>query len=380
MDGRFFLCYGSGMKNITFGKFTISESSPVLIIAEFSDGHQGSVAHAKQLVDAAAAAGADVAKFQLHLPDVEMTKEVTMWAGDLQDILKKSLLSLEGHAEMIEYCKKIGIQYLCTPFSPAATDVLEQLGVDGFKTGSGEICHLPHHRKLAQISARTGKPVLVSTGMSTLAEIAETVSLYTEEGGHPVLMNCTSEYPVKDYSHMRLGLISRLRQEFHVWTGHSDHSLDALTSYIAVAFQGARVIEKHFTLDRNGTFPDDFMSQDPVMMTELVANVRKLEKDPEYITALIRGREIDALKTLSVSEKIVTAEEQVVRQWAFHSVVTNTELKAGDTLSLASVRPARPGWGIPAKYLDSRYAPELLGRKVNKAIAANQVVYWHDLM
>ena len=380
MDWRLFLCYGYYMKNLAFGKFTISESSPTLIIAEFSDGHQGSIKHAKQLIDAAAASGADVVKFQMHLPEVEMTKGVVVWAGDLQDILKKSWLSPEGHAKMIDYCKEVGVQYLCTPFSPAATDVLEQLGVDGFKTGSGEVCHLPHHRKLAKISAKTGKPVFVSTGMSTMEEIAETVSIYTEEGGHPVLMNCTSEYPVKDYSHMRLGLVSRLRKQFNVFTGHSDHSLDALTTYIAVGLQGAKVIEKHFTLDRNGTFPDDSMSQDPAMMKELIDNVRKLEKDPEYISKLIRGRELDALKTLSVSEKVVTVEEQIIREWAFHSVVSSSNLKKGEALSLTNVRPARPGWGIPARYLDERYSHELLGKKVNKAIPTDQVVYWRDLV
>lgn len=367
------------MQELTFGKFKISEKSPVLIVAEFSDGHQGDVNHAKKLIDAAKASGADAVKFQMHLPDIEMTKGVMMWAGDLQEILKKVWLSPEGHREVMEYSKKVGIQYLCTPFSPSATDILEEMGVDGFKTGSGEVYNLPHHRKLARISAKTGKPVFVSTGMSTLEEIAETVSIYKEEGGHILLMNCTSEYPIRDYSHVRLGLIPRLSHEFNVLVGHSDHTTDALTTYLAVGVHGARVIEKHFTLDREGDFPDDFMSLDPKMMKELVENVRRLEKDPSILPELIKGREVEALAALSSAEKTISVEEQAIREWAFHSVVSNRELKEGEALTLENVRPARPGWGIPAKYLDERYSKELLGRKVNKMIPENQVIYWRDI-
>lgn len=367
------------MQELTFGTFKINKTSPTLIIAEFSDGHEGSVEHAKQLIRAAKEAGADVAKFQMHLPDVEMTAGVNMWAGDLQDILKKVWLSPEAHKEVADYCKEIGIQYLCTPFSPSATDVLEGIGVDGFKTGSGEVYNLPHHRKLAKISAKTGKPVFMSTGMSTLAEIGEVVSIYKEEGGHVLLMNCSSEYPIRDYSHVRLGLIPRLANEFNVLAGHSDHTTDMLTTYLAVGIHGARVIEKHFTLDRNGTFPDDFMSLDPAMMRELVDNVRRLEKDPSILPELIKGREMDAMMALSSAEKTISVEEQAIREWAFHSVVSNKELSEGDVITLENVRPARPGWGIPAKYLDERYSSELLGKKLNKTIPQNQVIYWRDI-
>src|SRR3989344_254626 len=172
------------MKELIFGKSKVGEGNPTLVIAEFSDGHEGDFEHAKKLVDAAQDAGANVVKFQMHLPEEEMTAGVKMWAGDLQDILKKVLFSPEKHEKIIKYCKEIGIQYLCTPFSPAATDILEGLDVDGFKTGSGEVYNLPHHRKLAKISAKTGKPVFISTGMCVLDELEETVSIYREEGGY----------------------------------------------------------------------------------------------------------------------------------------------------------------------------------------------------
>lgn len=349
------------MQELILGKLKISKDSPVIIIAELSDGHTGSLDKAKALAKAARDAGVDVLKVQMHFPEVEMTSGVKMWAGDLQDILKEVWFSPEKHAALKKYCEEIGIQYLCTPFSPKAIDALQEIGVDGFKTGSGEIYNLPFHRKIAKISAQTGKPILISTGMCTMEELAEIVSIHKEEGSHFVIMNCTSEYPVKDYSHVRLGLIPILEEKFGVLIGQSDHTTEIYTSIAAVAL-GAKVIEKHFTLDRKGPFPDDFMSLDPAMMKELVDNIRKIEQ-------ALKGK-----------EKHVLPEEQEIRSWAFHSVVSDTDLKKGNTLTLENVRPARPGWGIPAKYLDQKYSKELLGRKVAKDIPKNTVIKWEDLI
>jgi N-acetylneuraminate synthase len=349
------------MNSLKFGKFIIGESSPTFITAEISDGHLGDLDHAKKLADAAKASGANALKFQMHFPEEEMTAGVKMWAGDLQDILKKVWFSPEKHAAMKEYCESIGLKYLCTPFSPKAVDVLNEMGVEAFKTGSGEVCNLPFHRKIAKISAKTGKPVFVSTGMCALDELAETVSVYKEEGGHFLLMNCTSEYPIKDYSHARLGLIPKLREKFGVLVGQSDHTTDGYTSFAAVAL-GAKVIEKHFTLDRAGKFPDDAFSLEPAMLKELVDGIRKIDQ------------------ALKISEKTLTEEEKEIRSWAFHSVVSNQDLKKGETITLENARPARPGWGIPAKYLDQKYSKELIGRKLKKDIAKNQIIKWEDLI
>ncbi|MEK7567103.1 MAG: N-acetylneuraminate synthase family protein [Patescibacteria group bacterium] len=348
------------MQELILGKLKINKDTPAVIIAELSDGHMGSLEKARELASAAKDAGADVLKVQMHFPDEEMTSGVKMWAGDLQDILKKVLFSPENHKALKKHCEEIGIQYLCTPFSPKAVDVLYDMGVDGFKTGSGEIYNLPFHRKVAKISAQTKKPVFISTGMCSMDELEETVSIHKEEGGYFLLMNCTSEYPIKDYSHSRLGLIPVLREKFGVMVGQSDHTTEVYTSIAAVAL-GARVIEKHFTLDRNGPFPDDFMSLDPIMMKELVDNIRKIEQ-------ALKGK-----------EKNILPEEQETRFWAFHGVVSNIDLKKGDPITLENVRPARPGWGIPAKYLDQKYSIELIGRKANKDIPQNTVIKWEDL-
>ena len=347
---------------IKLGKLLIESLSPTITIAEISDGHQSSLEHAKKLVDEAIAAGADIVKFQMHLPDLELTRGIKMWAGeeDYQDILKKYWFSPEKHEAIFKYCLKKDIEYLCTPFSLKAIDLLNEMGVAGFKTGSGEIYNLPFQRKLARISASTGKPVLISTGMSSMDELEETVLIHKKEGSNFILMNCTSEYPIRDYSHVNLSLIPILREKFKVHIGQSDHTIDNFTSFAAIPL-GAKIIEKHFTLNRMGTFPDDFMSLDPIMFKELVEGIRKIE---------------EALKN---KEKIIHLDEKKIRSWAFHSVVSNDNLKKGDTITLEKVRPARPGSGISSKYLDKKYSKQLVGKRVNKDISKNTVIKWEDI-
>ena len=345
---------------LKFGKLTIGGPKTV-IIAEIADSHNGSVTQAKALVDAAKEAGADVAKFQIHLPGIEMVPgKVQMWDGDLYEILKRNLFTPEMHKEMMDYCDKVGIEYLCTPFCPAAVDILNDLGVKAFKTGSGEITNLRHHRKIAKISAKTGKPAIVSTGMCTMEEIADTVKVYEEEGakGNLVLTNCTSEYPPNDYSHANLGLITKLREKFGVIVGQSDHTMDNYTAYAAVAL-GAKVIEKHFTLSRKQRGPDHFIALEPTMLKELVDGIRKVE--------VALG-----------DKKTISKEEQVVRDWAFHSVVTSRDIKKGEILSLENLIPKRPGNGIEAKFLDKNFSNKLLGKKAKKNLPKNTILAWGD--
>src|SRR3989338_4952611 len=337
------------MKELIFGKLKIGGQNPVVVIAEIADSHNGSIDTAKKLIDEVKRAGANVAKFQLHLPDVEMVPgSIQMWDGPLYDILKRNLFTPEMHKEVMGYCEEVGIEYLCTPFCPSAVDILNDLGVKAFKTGSGEITSLPHHRKIAKISAKTGRSAIVSTGMCTMEEIADTVKVYEEEGAKEnlVLMNCTSEYPPNDYSHANLGLIKRLCDEFGVIVGQSDHTTDNYTAYAAVAL-GAKVVEKHLTLSRNQRGPDHKISLEPEMFKELVDGIRKVE--------ISLG-----------TERIISKEEQVVRDWAFHSVVATQDIKAGEVLTLKNLTPKRPGSGIEAKYLDKNYSEKLLGKKAKR--------------
>ena len=365
------------MKELTFGKLKIG-GPRIVVIAEIADSHNGSMETAKQLVDAATEAGADVAKFQLHLVgknEVDGKNEmipgsINMWDGPLYDILQRNLFSFEMHKEIMEYCEKIGIEYLCTPFCTAAVDVLNDIGVKAFKTGSGELDNLPQHRRLAQVSAKTGKPVIVSTGMSIWSEIADTVKVYEEEGAKEnlVLVNCTSEYPPNDYSHANLGLIKRLQDDFSVIVGQSDHTMDNYTAYASVAL-GAKVIEKHFTLSRKQKGPDHFIALEPQMLKDLVDGIRKIEV---------------ALGT----EKVISKEEQVVRDWAFHTATTFRDIKKGETFTLENLIERRPRQmerdgkvqdGIPSKYMDPLYASKLIGKKAARDIPKDTMLLWEDV-
>jgi len=362
------------MKTIRLGNVEIG-GPRVVVIAEIAVSHNGDMATAKKLVDEAKRAGADIAKFQLHLADTEMIpNSITMWGGPLYDILLETHFTPDQHTEIKEYCEKVGIEYLCTPFCTEAVGLLNDIGIKGFKTGSGELDNLPQHRRLAQISAKTGKPVIVSTGMCTWDEIADTVKVYEEEGAKEnlILTNCTSEYPPNDYSHANLGLIPKMRDAFGVWVGQSDHTMDNYTAYAAVAL-GAKVIEKHFTLDRKQKGPDHSISLEPHMLKDLVDGVRKIEV---------------ALK----NEKIISKEEQVVRDWAFHSITTVAELKKGETITHKTIekkllerRPRsmeREGAkviGIPSKYLDPLYRDTLVGKKLTRDLAKDMLVTWGDV-
>lgn len=353
------------MKELVFGKYTIGEKSPTLIIAEIGVDHMGSMEKAKKMIDAAKAAGADVAKFQIHLPEIEMVPNhpsTDFHGGSLTDVFTRSHLTPKEHRELKEYTESVGLEYLCTPFCPDAVDILNDVvGVKAFKTGSGEIANLPEHRRLAKISAKTGKPVMVSTGMSTMEEIAETVSVYREEGAleNLILMLCTSEYPLERYEDISLGLIPEFKKLFGVWAGYSDHSKDNRIACAAVAM-GAKVIEKHFTLAYGEGGCDDSVALTPSMFSELTEGVRRVES---------------ALGT----EKKVRDEEQKVRSWAFHSIVVNEPLKAGDAITEKNVRPARPGVGIPAKFYDKRYSDQLFGKKAARDIGKDEVLQWSDL-
>ncbi len=365
------------MTPLSFGKLTIGQGR-VVVIAEIADSHNGSMDAAKALARAAKDAGADVAKFQLHLVGANevdgknemIPSSINMWDGPLYDILQRNLFTVEMHKEIKAYCEEIGIEYLCTPFCTTGVDVLNDIGVTAFKTGSGELDNLPQHRRLAQIAASTGKPVIVSTGMSKWEEIADTVKVYEEEGAKDklVLMNCTSEYPPKDYSHANLGVMGKLRDEFGVLVGQSDHTTDNYTVFAAVAL-GATVVEKHFTLDRNQKGPDHFIALEPAMLKELVEGIRKIEV---------------ALGT----EKRISAEEQVVRDWAFHSATVFKDIKEGEAFTLENLIERRPRVmevdgkkveGVPSKYMDPLYADKLIGKKAARDLPKDTLLTWEDV-
>lgn len=346
---------------LTIGYIPIGREHPTVIIAEVACEHRGNMEAAKRLIRAAKDAGADVVKFQLHVPGAEMLpNQIRFWAGSMDEILREvNFPHAAQHRELMASCTEIGIQYLCTPFCEAAVDVLEELAVPAYKVGSGELTNLPMHRKIARICARRDIPAIISTGMSIPEEIAETVAVYEDEGvkDRLILMNCTSEYPAT-YEHAHLGLIPEFRERFGVIVGQSDHSTEIYTAIAAVTL-GAKVVEKHLTIrDLHG--PDDLVSLDPEQFRQMVDAIHKI------------GRGLG-------TEKFITEAEGPVRAWAHHSVAVIRGIRAGEPITPTNVAVRRPGGGIPAKYFDQRYAHELIGKLAKRDLAPNMLLQWEDL-
>jgi len=337
-------------KVITINGIEIGENRPVVTIAEAAVEHLGSVNVAKCMVDAAKDAGADFIKFQMHLADKEMIPgSIKFWGGSMDEVLERYNLSVKDHEELIGYCKKQGIQYLCTPFCASAADILDDLGVPAFKIGSGEMTNIPMLRHIA----KKKKPMIVSTGMATLEELEETVAALKEENVPLVLTNCTSIYP-PEYHQINLGLIPKFREMFDVLVGHSDHTPDIWTALGAVAI-GAVVIEKHFTIDRRLKGPDYEVSLEPHEFKAMVDGIRKIE-------------------AAMGSEMCVYSGEEIVRNWAHHSVVSLKPIPRGTVITADMVGVKRPGTGIPAKRID-----EIVGCVAKENITEDTLIKWEEV-
>jgi sialic acid synthase SpsE len=336
-------------KNIIFGNVEIGNDCRPVTIAEAAVEHLGSVKVAMRMIDSAKEVGADFVKFQLHLPKNEMVPDVIkFWGGSLDEILENYNLSINDHKILMDYCKEIGIEYLCTPFCPDAVDVLDDLEVKGFKTGSGEMLNLPMMKKIVD----TGKPVIVSTGMSTIEEIESLVNYLKKAKSEFMILNCTSIYPAP-YDSINLNLIPFYRDKFDVLVGHSDHTPDIWTSLGAVAL-GANVIEKHFTLNRILNGPDSKVSLEPKEFKLMVDSIGKI------------------YASLGIEKKIHSKENQV-RDWAHHSVVAMEDIRINTIVTKNMVSVKRPGWGIPARNLE-----DVIGKKTVKNLKKDSILQWSD--
>jgi sialic acid synthase SpsE len=330
----------------------IGPGHPCFVIAEAGINHNGDERLAADLVVAAADAGADAIKFQTHFPEHQMLRDDigAAYIGEsVFALLTRTALSREAHTRLKALARERGIVFLSTPFSREAADFLESIDVAAFKTGSGELTHLPMQRHIA----RKRKPVIVSTGMATPEEIDRTVQAVRDEGAPIALMHCTSMYPTP-YEHVQLGYMGVLRERYSVPVGLSDHTLGPYMAYAAAAL-GANLFEKHFTTSRSLPGPDQQGSLEPDELKELVRGVRAIER-------------------ASGATKTIHPGEQEVRAMAHHSVVTVRPIAAGATITAEDVWAKRPGTGIPAARLD-----EIIGRVAARAIPQDHLVSWDDL-
>lgn len=335
---------------ISFDDNTISKENRPFIVAEAGVNFRDDIELGKAFVKEAAAAGADAVKFQTHVPGAEMVESemCDLGLGDLFERMGVYELSVDEHRELKTHCEEHGVTFLSTPFSPAAVERLEEIGVSAYKVGSGELTN--HH--LLRTIAETGKPMIVSTGMHDMATIRETAELLEVHASAFMFLYCVSEYPTES-SDFNFGLIERMEAEFGAPVGFSDHSTGVEAAAVAMA-RGATLVEKHFTIDRRLPGGDQEVSIEP----------EELEKLVEY-GALCHQTKGD--------EKEVRDGEVAIAEWARHSVVTATQVAAGETLRAEKLTTKRPGTGIPATEFD-----DIVGRIAARDIDANTMLQETD--
>jgi N-acetylneuraminate synthase len=312
----------------------IGAQHPTFIIAEIGINHGGSLETAKAMVDAAHAAGVEVIKHQTHVIEDEMSPEAkSVIPGNadrsIYSIMEECALDEHDETELMHYVESSGMIFISTPFSRAAADRLERMGVAAYKIGSGECNNYPLIRHVAAF----GKPMIISTGMNTLASVGKTVKILEDARVPYALLHCTNLYPTPP-EFVRLGALDEMRQAFpKAVLGLSDHSLTNTPCLGAVAL-GADILERHFTDSMTREGPDIVCSMDPSAFQELKHNAE--------IMRLARG-----------GSKGPLAEEQVTIDFAFASVVTTKAIKKGEPFNRGNLWVRRPGTGeIAAEYFD----------------------------
>jgi N,N'-diacetyllegionaminate synthase len=339
------------------GERVIGHDAPVFVVAEAGVNHNGDPELARRLIDAAKEAGADAVKFQTfrsdalvsqHAPKAAYQRATTGDDGTQAEMLARLELSLEHHVDLRDRCVKQGLVFFSAPFDEASVETLADLRVGLFKVPSGEITNLP---LLARIASK-GKPVILSTGMSTLDEVAEAVAAMREAGDPPLaLLHCVSAYPAP-IEEMNLRAMSTLRDRFGYPVGLSDHTLGIAIALAAVA-RGAAIVEKHLTLDKTMPGPDHRASLEPREFAELVRGIRAIEA------------------SLGDGDKRPMPCEADVRRVARKSLVAARALRAGEMLTSDAVAIKRPGTGIPPSALSAA-----LGCRVRRDVMADEVLDW----
>ena len=332
----------------------ISRDDPPYIIAELSANHNGSLDTALKIIEEAKKAGADAVKLQTYRPDTitldssepDFQIHGGLWDGrTLYELYEEAHMPWEWHKPLFDHAKSLGITIFSSPFDKTAVDLLEDLGAPAYKIASFEAVDLP----LIEYVAKTGKPMIISTGMANAEEIQEAIDAAKGAGCQELaVLHCVSGYPApaEDYN---LRTVSDMAERFGVVTGLSDHTLDNTTAIASVVL-GAALIEKHFTLDRSGGGPDDSFSLEPADLADLCRNSK---------TAWSCLGQVDYGRKSS---------EQGNAQFR-RSLYFVKDLKAGEQITEDSVRSVRPGFGVAPKYLKS-----ILGRTVTVDVAKNTPV------
>lgn len=336
------------MDHVVIDGRKIGRSEPPYVIAELSANHNGNLETALKIIEEAKKGGADAVKLQTYRADTitlnvdrqEFRIRGGLWDGRLlHELYEEAHTPWEWHEQLFDHARKIGITIFSSPFDNTAVDLLESLGAPAYKIASFEAIDLP----LIRYVASKGKPMIISTGMADEAEIQDAVDAAREAGCRDlILLHCVSGYPA-DSSEYNLRTIADMRQRYGGLVGLSDHTLNNTTAITSIAL-GACVIEKHFTLDRNGGGPDDSFSLEPY---ELAALCRDTKIAWEALGEVDYGRK---------------ASERGNAQFR-RSLYFVKALAAGETITKESVKSVRPGFGLAPKYL-----PEVIGKKVATSV------------
>ncbi|MGE7766856.1 pseudaminic acid synthase [Peribacillus sp. NPDC096540] len=349
------------MNDINLAGRLVGSNHPPFIIAEMSGNHNQSLERALEIVEAAAKAGVHALKIQTYTADT-MTLDIdnkdfkiddknSLWnKNNLYKLYQQAYTPWEWHKPIFERCRELGLIPFSTPFDETAVDFLEELNISMYKIASFENNDIPLIKKVAS----TGKPMIISTGMATLAELDETVRSARDAGcKNIILLKCTSTYPATP-KNTNISMIPHMQELFGCQVGLSDHTMGIAVSVASVAL-GATIIEKHFTTSRADGGVDAAFSMEPSEMQALVVDTERAWQALGHITY---GP---------------TEEEQKSMKFR-RSIYIVKDLKAGDVLTKENIRVIRPGYGLAPKYYE-----HLLGKKVDKAIKAGTPVDWSIL-
>jgi N-acetylneuraminate synthase/N,N'-diacetyllegionaminate synthase len=346
------------MKQIKIGNKKLGDGFPAFIIAEAGVNHNGSVEIAKKLVDVAKEVGADAVKFQTFKTEKVVTKEAKKAEYQIKnsgeesqyDMIKNLELSDKEFRELAKYALNKELIFLSSPFDKESVDLLDEIGVPAFKIASGEITNFP----LIKYIAKKQKPVILSTGMSTLGEVEDALNLIEKYNDNIILMHCLTSYPAKKED-ANLNVIKTLEYTFKRPVGFSDHTLGIEMPVAAVAL-GSCVIEKHFTLDKNLQGPDHKASLETHEFAEMVKSIRNVEKG--------FGNGI----------KRPTKDEIKIKKLVRKSIVAKEDISGGSILTKNMLDIKRPGTGIEPKYLN-----KIIGKKLIEDIKKDALIKWNQL-
>ena len=340
------------------GKRKVGVANPCWIVAEIGANHDGNPERAAELVKTASEAGADAVKFQTYSAEelVSDSDRITSWGPPgkkihepVGEMFRRITLPRENHKELFDLANSLGLVAFSTPYTPEAVEFLDSLNVPVFKIASSDVGNAP----LLQAVASTSKPIILSAGKATLAEIDLAIETLEHYGSKEIaLLHCVSTYPTQPED-CNLNVLKTLQHTYPGFiVGFSDHSQGTLASSIAVAL-GAKIIEKHITYNREAEGPDHWFSLDPDDLCRLVEHIRQVES------------------MMGSGRKRILPSEAEGRKLARPSIVAATDIPAGTIISREMLKICRPGTGLEPSLL-----PVVIGRTSRCSIARNQVITW----